>query len=192
MREQLITAARRYSGMPYSPWQTRAVWDEATQTMRGQTDCLRFLFLVARDCSYLPADIDVNLVRPHSPGAAKLTPDEAMREVLKANLYQVPIEQMLPGDVLLFIYADINQDNVEVHHVGMLTSLSPYPNGSMIHCEDFENDGIGHVAEHRMDAVFRKRLVSVWRLKGVVEDSPGEDSDIEYSTGANAQGGDAQ
>lgn len=164
-RERIVAASRRYIGLSYSRWQSRAVWNAASGRMEGQTDCLRFLLFIARDLGYLASDFDVNLARPQP----KLSRDQAMWELLRANLDEVPIDEALPGDVLLFIYADLNADNTEVHHVGIQSSTRPFPFGSFIDCEDFDADGQGCVSERRMDGLQRKRLASVWRLRGIVE-----------------------
>jgi hypothetical protein len=166
-RAQVVETARRYIGVKYSARHASVIFLEASGRFVGQCDCLRLLLLIARDLGYLPSSFDVNLPRPKP----KLSRDEAMWELLRANLDEVPRAMLLPGDVLLFAYHDLNPDISGAHHVGILSSSQPAPYGSLIDCEDFEANGAGGVAERRFDALQWRRLESVWRLRGIREEN---------------------
>ena len=81
-RAAIVETARRYIGVRYSARHAFVEYSESEGRFVGQTDCLRLLLFIARDLGYLPADFDVNLPRPKP----KLSRDEAMWELLRANL----------------------------------------------------------------------------------------------------------
>jgi hypothetical protein len=162
-RNEVVVAARRFIGVEYSTRGSFVQWDEAGGRYQGRTDCLRFMFHVARDVGYLPADFDVNLSRPHP----KLPLPALMWEVVNANMVPVDFKDRRPADVLLMLYGDLAPDLVEPHHVAIFSSENPAPYGSFIHCEDFRPDVSGGVVEVRMTALSAQRVHSVWRLKGI-------------------------
>lgn len=101
-------------------------------------DCGGLLIAVARD-------LDIDIVEP---GVYSMSPDPALvAQALARNCIRVADVQ--PGDALLFSFAG------EPRHVGLATDIG------VIHAWA----GPGKVVEHRLDAAWRRRLKSTWRIQ---------------------------
>jgi len=111
-------------------------------------DCVGLAVQVGIAIGVLPADMEVN-------GYARYPdPPELIRRL---NLYmdRVKASERLGGDVLLLKPYRLPQ------HLAILTF-----DGTMIHAIDKTRG----VAEHRLDEIWTKSIVGVWRYRGVDED----------------------
>lgn len=86
---------------------------------------------------------------------------ERMLELLQAHLVQVDKEGAQPGDVLALIDPELKYPD-DPMHLGILTQLTPY--WKIIHSSE------RGVCEHRMDAHWKLRIHSAWRVPRVEEE----------------------
>jgi len=130
---QLVTAARRYLGVPFRH--------------RGRTraglDCAGLIWRSYADLGVILPDIRIYGREPHRNG---------LERVVKAGFGCAAARDPEPGDVLLMRFER------EPHHLGF---VGDYAHGglSLIHAYGTA----GKVVEHRLDALWRGRIVTVYR-----------------------------
>lgn len=87
----------------------------------------------------------------------RLPDGEQMMALCREHLTQIEQPAMQPGDIVVMRF------DVEPQHIGILGDY-PYGGGlSLIH----SNQRVGKVVEHRLDAVWRARVVAVFSVPGV-------------------------
>lgn len=138
-RSEVVAAARKYLG---ARWQHQARGDDAL-------DCIGLLVRVARDVgiTHLPV--------PHD---YKMHPDSA-RILREAGRYMTKIDNrsFAAGDALVMRFGEAPQ------HFGIVGDY--FAGGfSLIHAYR----GVDKVVEHRLDDVWRRRIVAAYTLPGIV------------------------
>lgn len=113
-------------------------------------DCVGLLVFISKSLGTEHHDVASYSRRPSN---GKL--EEAFEEAIAKNIIvRVPVESMQPGD---FIMMRISRDP---QHLGV------YTGNSLIH----SYESIGKVCEHIIDDKWRKRIVRVYRVKGVIHE----------------------
>jgi hypothetical protein len=139
-KEDIVAIAREAIG---TPWQHQ-------QRING----------VAMDCAGLPIFIGQRLGMPIDSLAnyGRLPVPAEMRAELEKHLVRVAKAQMQIGDVVWMRF------EVEPQHFGVIGN---YLHGgfSLIHA--YNGSGVNKVVEHRLDAEWLGRIVSVWRFPGI-------------------------
>ena len=142
MQEQIVGLARTLLGTPY----------EHQQRIKGVAmDCAGVPVYVAR-CLGMPVDDVLGYGRQPMP--------DEMRRVLNAHLVRVATEAIQPGDVVWMRFQK------EPQHLGI---VGDYVFGGLSLIHAYNGAGLGKVIEHRMDDVWRSRIVAAWRFPGVDE-----------------------
>lgn len=116
---------------------------------------------IAVDCAGVPVHVGKRIGLPIEDVLAnygRLPQPNEMRAELDRHLVRVPSESMQVGDVVWMRFQG------EPQHLGI---LGDYPRGgfSLIHA--YNGAGLKRVVEHRLDDVWRARIVAVWRFPGV-------------------------
>lgn len=138
LRARLVSAAKSYVGVPFV---------HAGRSRAG-LDCVGLVVAAAKDCG-LPVDAD----RPYS---SVLVPG-AVEAGLRLTCDLVGEDTAIrPADVLLFDMMGVRQ------HVAMVTSVAR-DTGDLHIVHAYQT--VGRVAEHSLDAHWKSRVHSVWRLK---------------------------
>lgn len=70
---------------------------------------------------------------------------------------EVSLEDMKPGDVAVFW---VNPRHKKPQHVALIVDGAPL---GMVHC----HRGVGRVVENTLDASWRKRIIKVFRFRGM-------------------------
>lgn len=134
----IVAAARQYIGTPY----------QHQRRVRG----------VAVDCAGVPSGVaeDLGLDFEDFTAYAREPDPQTMQSYLDRNLVRVLKSEMRAGDVAWIRFARRPQ------HLGI---IGDYDDGqlSLIHA----HEQMGAVVEHRLDTVWLKRIVAVWRYKEV-------------------------
>lgn len=131
----LIAAARRYLGVPFRH--------------RGRTpaglDCAGLVWRAYADLGLVLPDVRIYGREPHRNGLVN-----AVERAFGVQVERDPI----PGDVLLFRF------DREPHHLGI---AGDYVHGglSLIHAHGMA----GKVVEHRLDDLWRGRIMAVYRME---------------------------
>lgn len=137
---EIVRLARATLGTPYQH--------------QGRVDGL------ALDCAGVPVHVAKQLGLPLTRYTryGRLPIPAEMRAALDEHLQRVPTADMRPGDVAWIRFSDQPQH---------LAIVGDYPLGglSLIHADN--GRGLHRVVEHRMDDVWRRRIVAVWRYPGV-------------------------
>lgn len=107
-------------------------------------DCAGLLVYVVEQCGHKPLDL-----RTYSPEPN----DDTLRQMLRKNCGD-PVSDPQPGDIGLFRFKD------RPHHVAWLGDYL-YGGLSMIHADAYAKGGC--VVEHRLDDLWRKRMMEVYR-----------------------------
>lgn len=167
-REQLVSAARSYAGVPYSTHRNYLIRgaDGALDLKRSSLNCFGLLLAVARDCGLLDADFNLNRARWRSGQ----TVDEALWELLETNATKIKASAARAGDILLMWFRDVDSSVEAPHHVAIVSNATPGEcgrKGRMIHAIEDGPSLQGHVIEQEIDALERSRIHSVWRLNAV-------------------------
>lgn len=109
---------------------------------RAGVDCGGLVIAAARE-----AGLDVP-----EPGTYSMSPDpDVIRAALLAHCHPVSVEAALPGDILWLSFAG------EPRHLAFATELG------LLHAWAKP----GKVVEHRIDAAWRRRIESAWRIRGI-------------------------
>jgi NlpC/P60 family putative phage cell wall peptidase len=108
-------------------------------------DCVGFLKGVALETGLVTPELAATWPTDYSmqPSAGEL------RRLTSRHLTLVPYDHRAPGDIVLMRFA------LEPQHLGMLTARDP---DYVIHCAE------KGVVEHRLDSVWRTRIVRVYRF----------------------------
>jgi NlpC/P60 family putative phage cell wall peptidase len=133
---QLIEDARTWIGTPH----------RHQGSIKGLgCDCVGFLAEVAVETGLITPQLRAEFPTDYSlqPSAGEL------RRLCSRHLSLVPFDSRAPGDIVLMRFA------VEPQHLGMLTARDP---DYIIHC------GEAGVVEHRLDSVWRARIVRLYRF----------------------------
>jgi NlpC/P60 family putative phage cell wall peptidase len=133
---QLIAESRTWLGTPH----------RHQGAIKGVgCDCVGFLKGVALETGLITPELAAKLPRDYSrqPSGAQL------RRLMGSLLVTVPFNDRAPGDHILM------RLEIEPQHLGMLTAVDP---DYIIHCG--ENGVVGH----RLDSVWRARIVRVYRF----------------------------
>lgn len=132
----MIATAREWLGTPY----------HHQASIKGVgCDCVGFLAEVAVETGLITPELRAEFPTDYSrqPSAGQL------RRLCSGHLSLVPLDSRAPGDIVLMRFAE------EPQHLGMLTAVDP---DYVIHC------GQHGVVEHRLDSVWRGRIVRVYRF----------------------------
>lgn len=142
INQQMANAARGWVGTPFHH-QGRV---KRTPENKGGCDCIGLIIGVARELGLK------HIYENDESGYARMPDGEMLYMKLKEHLNEIPKEQMMEGDILLFRF-DKNPQ-----HVGIVSNL----NGHM---------GIIHsylqargVVEHKMDEYWYARVVACFRV----------------------------
>lgn len=138
-KEQIVALARQTIGTPY----------QHQGRMNGLAfDCAGVPFFVGQQLGLAMGDV---------AGYSNLPNAAQMRAQLDSCLMRAPKSCMQAGDVAWIRFER------EAQHLAI---LGDYPHGgfSLIHGS---NAGRARVIEHRMDEIWRSRIVAVWRYPGV-------------------------
>lgn len=136
-RAEVVAAARKYLG---ARWRHQARGDDAL-------DCVGLLVRVGRDLGI--ADVRVADYKQH-PDAAKIM------EAAGRYMRPIPVRDFAAGDALVLRFGSAPQ------HFGI---VGDYFGGgfSLIHAYR----GADKVVEHRLDDVWRRRIVAAYSLPGI-------------------------
>lgn len=77
---------------------------------------------------------------------------DGLRQIVQLNLGQPVNDEMRAGDVCLMKFS------TQPHHIALIGDY-PYGGFSLIHCDGNE----GKVVEHRLDSVWKSRIVERYR-----------------------------
>lgn len=133
---QLIQEARTWIGTPHR--------HQGAIKYIG-CDCVGFLVEVALETGLITPELRAQFPTDYSQQPA----GGQLRRLCSGHLTLVPFDSRGPGDIVLMRF------EVEPQHLGMLTTVDP---DYVIHCA-----GKG-VVEHRLDSVWRARIVRVYRF----------------------------
>jgi NlpC/P60 family putative phage cell wall peptidase len=108
-------------------------------------DCVGFLAEVAVETGLIRPEIRAEFPTDYS----RLASAGELRRLASRHLHMVPFDQRAPGDIVLMRF------ELDPQHLGMITAVEP---DYVIHC------GQHGVVEHRLDSVWRARIVRVYRF----------------------------
>lgn len=139
-QKQIVAHARSMVGMP---WRHQARGG-------GRTDCAGLVLIIAREQGFIDWDIPTDYERVARP--------EAMINICRKYLVEVPFSEMQPGDMAVLRYPATN-------HIGIVGDY-PVPSFvSLIHAQASEPR---QVVENRLDADWLKtvgaRLIGCFRF----------------------------
>lgn len=134
---RLVEAARKYVGTPFRHRGRSAV----------AMDCAGLGVRSYADCGVQLPDLRHYGREPRNGGLEK-----ALAAALGEPVGNGPSAALEEGDVVVMHF------NSEPHHVGMI-GRTPYGELSLIHADSV----VGKVVEHRLDKVWRERIVFVYR-----------------------------
>lgn len=138
-RRDLLNAARSYEGVRFHH-QGRS---------RGGLDCAGLIVCAARDCGVELSDRDAYTAQPDGHSLA-----QALRD---AGLVEIAASDAVAGDALLFVFETNEAGDPLPGHVGLLCE-----DGELLHA--FAH--VRKVTKHKIDAKWRARIVSAWRIPG--------------------------
>ncbi len=141
MNDDIVATARNWLGVPFLH-QGRS---------QAGVDCVGVLMCVAEQ-------LGMDVVRADRTDYSRLPSGDLLVAVLNKHLLAVDFLDARAGDVALFRLVR------EPQHVGLLTDYVVGGSGGagfgLLHC----TEDIGKVVEHRLDAVWQRRMVGVWRF----------------------------
>lgn len=137
----LIDVAQSFLGTPYH---------HQGRVKGVGVDCVGFLVSTALEAGLITPELAAELPRDYSrqPSA------QSLRRLVSGVLLPVPFVLRAPGDILLLRF------EVEPQHLALLTAINP---DQIIHC------GEHGVVEHRLDSVWRARIVRVYRFPALTQ-----------------------
>lgn len=129
---------------------------KATVQHKGGCDCIGFILGVAGELGIISKQEDRKLLNQFDEMGYSRVPDGLkLKHALQQHLHEIPVSDIRPGDVLLF-YFDTNPQHVAI--------ATDYSKGlGIIHCYLQARK----VVEHRLDSVWRERMVSAFRFEGI-------------------------
>lgn len=133
IRKQIINEARKYLGTPFH---------HQGRVKGSGVDCIGLVTGVAKILGL--SDYDNTVYSRHPDGAM-------LMGELEKHLEQIPIENAVPGDILVFRIRKYPQ------HLALMTDVG------MIHT----NQKIGRVVENHLDARWKKRIYAAFKFPGV-------------------------
>ncbi len=136
MSQMLVKEAREWIATPY----------HHQASIKGVgCDCVGFLAEVAMTCGAITPALRAQFPTDYSrqPSA------QSLRRLVAGVCYPVAFPMRAPGDIVLLRF------EIEPQHLGMLTRLDP---DYIIHC------GEHGVIEHRVDSIWRARIVRIYRF----------------------------
>jgi NlpC/P60 family putative phage cell wall peptidase len=131
-KSKIVAKAREYVGTPF----------HHQGRLKGVgVDCIGLVV-----CTYR----DLELSHKDSLGYSKFPDGKTLEAGLTQSLDRIPVEEAVPGDVLVF--------RMRAHpcHIGIKTDHG------VIHTYA----GLGKVVEHRIDDFWQRRLCAAYRLRG--------------------------
>ena len=116
---------------------------------------------LALDCAGVPVHVAKRLGMSFEDitNYGRLPQPDEMKRVLDLNLVRVPKNQMQPGDVAWMKFEKDPQ------HFGIIGNYL-YGGHSLIHA--YNGLGVERVGEHRIDEIWLRRIVGVWRYPQVI------------------------
>jgi Cell wall-associated hydrolases (invasion-associated proteins) len=112
-------------------------------------DCVGFISEVAKDAGV--GDLEIpNDYRPNEDGTVML-------QLLNEHMTMVPTDEMEPGDVLAFCDEALQNPDIP-KHLAFVQEVTPNTT-FIIHASQHG------VRRHRIDAAWRRRIHSVWRIQ---------------------------
>ncbi len=140
-RAQVVAEARGWLGTPF---------EHQGRVQGAGVDCIGLLIGVAQSLGLTQFDVT---------GYARAPSDGLLQGGCREHLQPVQLASAQPGDVLLMRFKR------EPQHVGL---VADYVHGGLSVIHSYQ--GAGGVVEHRLDALWLRRVVSVWRIPGVVDE----------------------
>lgn len=138
--QRLVQEARAWKGTPFS---------HQGRTKGLGVDCAHFIALIARDAGVGSVEIPHDY-RPREDGVIML-------RLLKEHMTFVPTEETQPGDVWALCDEALREPD-KPRHLVIVSDVTP-KTIFIVHASEHG------VREHRVDAHWRKRIHSVWRLR---------------------------
>jgi cell wall-associated NlpC family hydrolase len=117
---------------------------------------------VALDCAGVPVHVAKTLGIPltdYTRYGRTPVPAE-MRAALDAHLVRVPKKDIAPADVVWMRF------DGEPQHLGI---VGDYVHGGLSLIHAYNGAGLMKVVEHRLDDIWRSRIVAAWRYAGIEE-----------------------
>ena len=136
-REAIVAAGRSWLDTPFV--------HEARLKGVG-VDCAGVIIGVAREVGL--SDYDIS-------GYGRVPEPARMRGELDANMDRITLAEILPGDVL---WCRIERDP---QHLALITEIEPEV--KILH----SYQSVGRCVEHRLDEAWRRRIVAVFRFRGL-------------------------
>ena len=158
-RDDIVTTARKYLGMPYTNLRAKIV-RLPYGGVQGRVSCLSFVLSVAVDVGVLPADTDINLDRL---GRASNWPQQAAA-LLEEHCERIDKAESLRGDFFRMKYPAHAADQ---WHMAIKLTDEGHPDGRIIHALNYDLGG-GCVTINRLDVMEWNAIESAWRVKGIV------------------------
>ena len=144
---EIVAEARRWIGVPFAH-QGRT---------RAGTDCGGLIGGVAVALGIVPVDWWERTFDRSQGGYSRQPSHGQLRRICDAFMREIEIDDAQPGDVALMRF------RAEPMHMGI---LADYRHGGMSIVHALAS--VGAVCEHRMSALWRDRVVAVYRMPVVV------------------------
>ena len=142
--EQIIAQARTWLGTPFH---------HQGRVKHVGVDCIGLIVCVIDELG-LSDENGQRLASYDSTGYSRTPDGFTLKSKLDSHLQPISIEEIAPGDILLFRF------NKNPQHVGFVTDRSD-GDLSILHCYSTSN----YVVEHRLDDKWRKLIVAAYRFK---------------------------
>lgn len=118
---------------------------------KGGCDCIGLVVGVASELDLKSRDNGKCLIDFDRAGYAKMPDGKLLKDELDRHLIPVAVDEVQPGDLLLFKFEK------EPQHVGI---VSDYKGLGIIHCYAQARE----VVEHRLDEIWINRIVGAYRF----------------------------
>lgn len=141
IRDEIVATARSWLGTKFH---------HQGRVPHAGLDCAGLIVCLARKFDLSEFDV---AGYPHAP-------DGQLMRACDANMTRITVDDVLPADVLLFSFADLNQP--QPAHMAL---VGDYLHGGVSIIHAFAR--ARRVIETRLDDVWRKRIVASYRLPGV-------------------------
>jgi hypothetical protein len=154
--DELAFAALEFVGLPYQETCNVAVWRDDLAKWEGAANCFGVLLLAARNMNLLHPFLANHLDLP--PALFGQPTAKTLLKILELNFDRV--DTLQTSNVMLWRYHDIDPRLTEPHHVGMVVTEKPL---QLLHASQQAR----RTYVCGIDALFRDRIESIWRLKGL-------------------------
>jgi hypothetical protein len=142
--EEIIVQARTWLGTPFH---------HQGRVKHVGVDCIGLIVCVIDELGL--SDKNGQCLSNYDATGYSRTPDGfTLKNKLDTHLQPVPIEEIAPGDILLFRFHKNPQ------HVAFVTDRND-GDFSILHCYSTSN----YVVEHRLDDKWKKLIVAAYRIK---------------------------